>query len=421
MLEIRNLSTEVATATVDATLLRMVDAKVHAHALLADGALGNRLNGRPLSAGALLEGSSTDTVEHASLGAWARQGRASVASGGRWSGLVLVRSLGSWRWRRSGRGSRGRSRVRLGGRSRSRGRSRRLGCRRIGNGGKIAGLVVIVVRSLDGAVTTPSQGARVGGLFVDEANGSTRLHQVGRLTDLLKRRSRVGVADIHTMWSLAVVDVDDKHFGKVVALGQRNRATGLDSGGRGVTLLLRSLDSHRGAVHVKLAIADPVDPSPSQSVVARLDGLWDPNLELCGTRAVGVTAKVAGDVSRAASLDGVDDLPDGILGWLHVLSQRHLARSTSVDGIADEFKREGLSNGKDVLLLGRVVDAGTLLAGKIAHAVLQGRVVESSRPIWIGDAHFHMRADKPCHQSSDGCNGGSGEAHFGKEQYWQRF
>ena len=77
------------------TLLRMVDAEIGAHTLVADSTLGQLLHSRPLATSALLEGSATNAVEHAGFGAGAGQGRASISA-----------AWGSWR--RRGRRRRGR-------------------------------------------------------------------------------------------------------------------------------------------------------------------------------------------------------------------------------------------------------------------------------------------------------------------------
>lgn len=174
-------------------------------------------------------------------------------------------------------------------------------------------------------------------------------------------------------------------------MGRGVDAEGCD--GFGVALLGAAGDGYRGAVHVHLTVADLVEPGPGESVLAGGYTFGDGVLELACAGAVGVASDVAGSAGRAATYDGVDDLPLGAGGWGLVGGERDLARSAAVGGAAD--KGEGLvdADGHGVACALSCVDTGPLLAGEIGAVGCEGAVVEGGLAVWNGRAHHHVTMD----------------------------
>jgi len=98
----------------------------------------------------------------------------------------------------------------------------------------------------------------------------------------------------------------------------------------GETIAGAACDFDRRTVHVHLAVANSIEPCPSQSVFARGNIGW--NFERGGGGAAIQTG--------AATLDGVDDFELRIGSWSQTRDERDLARSTTVDGGA--FEGHGL-------------------------------------------------------------------------------
>jgi hypothetical protein len=68
-------------------------------------------------------------------------------------------------------------------------------------------------------------------------------------------------------------------------------------------------------VHVHLTVTDLVEPSPGDDCVSSWD-IWDWESVLgWGWGASVVTGVSCNSLNWATSLDGVDDLEDGVLGW----------------------------------------------------------------------------------------------------------
>lgn len=89
-------------------------------------------------------------------------------------------------------------------------------------------------------------------------------------------------------------------------------------------------------VHVHLTIADLVEPSPSNSIVALFETGWNCVLEGRGTAAIGISWQVTSDVCWTTTFNRLDDHPFGTLGGFEISSKRHLARTTTVDGTTGE-------------------------------------------------------------------------------------
>ena len=214
------------------------------------------------------------------------------------------------------------------------------------------------------------------------------------------------------MGSRASVDVGDKHLREVVTLAQGYGAARLNGGSGSVALLLGTLDGDGSAVHVELAVANAVDPSPGKSILARLDAGWDLELEFGRAVAVRILGQIAGGIGWTSTLDGVNDLPHGVFGGLHILGEGDLARAAAMDSRANELKRGGLADGEDVLLLWGSVDTLALLAREVGQVVLKGAVVEGGSAIGIGDSHLHVGVNTRGDEGSNGCNGADREMHF---------
>jgi hypothetical protein len=143
-------------------------------------------------------------------------------------------------------------------------------------------------------------------------------------------------------------------------------------------------DGNWGAVHVHLAVADSVEPSPSQSVLSSGDAFGHLEAE------IGVAIRVQGG---AAALEGLDHLPRGGLGGLEVFCQTDLAGTAAVDGAAFECELHILADGEDCLGCGGLKGVIAKLAGEVTAICRQRRVVESGLAVrgWV--AHNHVSID----------------------------
>lgn len=98
-----------------------------------------------------------------------------------------------------------------------------------------------------------------------------------------------------------------------------------------------SSDGDWSAVHVHFSVADFVEPGPSEGCGSSWETCWD-------GEGVGVWVCLAGRVTVvswdvlhwATTFDRVDDLEDAALGWVCVVGDRELARSSSVNSASDE-------------------------------------------------------------------------------------
>lgn len=96
--------------------------------------------------------------------------------------------------------------------------------------------------------------------------------KVGFLTIALHLLTRLGEANVDALFGGAAIDIGDKH-GWVVGRALLDR---LDTG---VSLARTPLHVDGGTVHVHLAVADTIEPGPSEGVFAILDALRDGEVE----------------------------------------------------------------------------------------------------------------------------------------------
>ena len=138
---------------------------------------------------------------------------------------------------------------------------------------------------------------------VPEHAASPTGSQVGRVTVVLNNTTGLREANIDTFLGSTAVNVGNKH---------RREARGalLDEGassdrlGGGATR-----DSNRSTVHVHFTAVDAVKLGPGKSVLAGSDTVWDSEVEVIWIRSASVEPNVAVSIRRAASLDGLDNLP----------------------------------------------------------------------------------------------------------------
>ena len=198
---------------------------------------------------------------------------------------------------------------------------------------------------------------------------------------------------------------------------EQRRETALSSNlGLWSVPFLRSCGDGGGTtIHVEFAIADFVDPRPSDGVLTGSDALGDGVLEHSGAGTRSIVGEVASDVGGAVALDGLDDHPLGVGGGLLVGGQGDLARTAAVDRTA--LEAEGLRLPDDDVVLGTVeiVDPGALLAWEVASVGRQWRVVEGLGTVGHGGDHLHVAMDRAeeCHgggdsQSESGMHGADG-------------
>jgi hypothetical protein len=135
---------------------------------------------------------------------------------------------------------------------------------------------------------------------------------------LNERLARVGVDEVLILGSAALSgwEVGNEHVGKL-------RESCRSAGGCGLSTSTADLDG--SAVHVELTVADLVDPSPCEAVLAIGDvGRHCDRKCSCAT-AAGILREVASDVGRAATNDAVNNLPLCLLSGCGVSAQRELA------------------------------------------------------------------------------------------------
>lgn len=136
-------------------------------------------------------------------------------------------------------------------------------------------------------------------------------------------------------------------------------------------------EGHRSAVHVHLAVSNLVEPGPGEDSVSGWKTSWDGEMEGIWNDLASTVTVVTGDANhRAATLDGVDDLPDTVLVWLGIVSNGDLAGATSMDCAA--YKVEGLRRSQRHWIAGTfsVVFTSRLLARKIGAIAQEWAVVE---------------------------------------------
>ena len=353
--------------------------------------LGPRRNGRKDNMAHLIAHANLRAVRRADLDA---RRRAAGARGRR----STTRRWGGRSGRRSRRGLRKRNGRRDGaGRS---DRGRRVGCgRRLQEAATGHGRRHHRRGGGSGGAGTGRSGGRAGaGARVAAAGRATRRSslEIGSVAIELHAVARVGELDVLALGQGAGVargDVGDEHIREAggVAHGKSLGRRGEDLASRNLVALLGA-SSHRdgSAVHVHFAVANLIEPGPSEDVVAGGDALGDAEVESAGAGAVRVFGQVAGGVDGAAAFDGVDDHPVRGFGGGLVGCQGELARATAVDGRAG--KGEGLvdADGHGVGGAFGIVNAGTLLAGEVGAVGDEGRVVERRFAKGRGGLHDHM-------------------------------
>lgn len=213
-------------------------------------------------------------------------------------------------------------------------------------------------------------------------NGSTWVGELHIQTAIHQAVASGNIGDKH-VWE-GCVALEDLVGG--VGLGAVEVIVGWD-----VSSLRATGDSDRSAVHVELAVADFVEPCPSECVVAGRDARRDLVCKFCrchGGRIV--TREVPVYVGWAATHNGVNDHPFRGLGWLEVFGERDLAGSAAVNGGAVEGEGLWRANSHDVLGSRRVVYTRTLLAGEVAAGGLQGTVVDGGGSVRSRSPHHHV-------------------------------
>ena len=382
----RNLSPDGENAAHERALAAHL--KGVADTLSAAGASSERHDTGPGTASAALEGSAANAVPSTLSRARSRL----AASDG---SLGRSRGAGGLSGRGGGLGglSGGRDRL-LGGL----GRGSRGGGRVDGNedtAGVLSGRLGRSGRSL-GGLRSGLNGSRLAG-----AGGTSTLRSgedIGSTVLTGHRVAGVGELNIGAFGGAALVaNVGDEHVGQS---GQSARAT------------LGAGNGDRGAVHVHLAVADLVEPSPGQRVLTSRQVFGNGEVVGIGSSSVGIVADVAsGVLGRAATLNGVDDLPDGVLVGLEVSGDRDLAGTTTVGSTTLELELLGAALGVDVAGTALLVDAIALLAREIGTTGIEGTVVEGSGAIGNGVAHEHVGVG----------HGGQGEGESGLGEHFDGF
>ena len=143
----------------------------------------------------------------------------------------------------------------------------------------------------------------------------------------LHRLARVGILVVLALLrGASITDVGNEHVGKRLVVGLAATSTSERDG---------------GAVHVKLAVANLVEPGPGDRAIPSRDIGRDREAIVKRHLEVRVVAQVARRIPRrAATFNGVDDLPDAVLGGRIVVRDGYLAGASTVDSGAD--KGEGL-------------------------------------------------------------------------------
>ena len=178
----------------------------------------------------------------------------------------------------------------------------------------------------------------------------------GTLTSL-DRVAGVGELEILALGSgaLLVGNVGDEHVGEAA------------EGGRDVAATTAG-DGDGSAVHVHLSVADLVEPGPGEGVLASGKVFGHGNIVAVQARSVlDVLGEIARGVGRAATHDGVDDLPLAVLGR-SASGDGELARTATVDGRALELDLLGLASIPGVFSLDAVVG---VLAREVGPRVVQ--------------------------------------------------
>lgn len=368
--------------------------------ILARAALGTSshlLSFGPLAAGAALVRRAVNAVPRTVLVARARLGSTGARAGAR------ARRVGARG--RAGAGARGagarvRARARAGrtrcsglGRSGSRraGRRARVGSKatrgsRLGSSGSTTATNVDTDGSADRSTAAAAATATTTELGGTSAGLLTLRHEVAGGTVVLDIVTRVGEAEVLGLGSGAAVDVGDEHAGEIAAALLNGSLLFGALGGA-------TLDGDGSAVHVHLTVTDAVEPGPGHGVLATADAIGDGEVEVSGD-LVGLTAReVTLRVDGAATLNGLDDHPVGVLGRIAVRGQANLARTTTVGSTALEGQRDGVTNAVGVFLA-HVVDTGALLAGEVTAISRQRRVVQRVLAIGHRVGHDQMSVDR---------------------------
>jgi hypothetical protein len=78
-----------------------------------------------------------------------------------------------------------------------------------------------------------------------------------------------------------------------------------------------------------------------------------------------------------------------------------LAGTTSVGSLSDETQGLRFTNSRDIRSTFRIIDTGTLFAGKVGAIAIEWRVVESALAIWDRRLHDHVGVGG-CGEEEDG-------------------
>lgn len=105
---------------------------------------------------------------------------------------------------------------------------------------------------------------------------------------------------------------------------------------------LRTTDGDSSTLHVHLSVSETVEPSPCNDSLSSGKIRRDLEAEKWQhVRSIGI--KIARSLDRVVSLPRGHDSPPGALGWVGIISDRHLTRPTTVNSRSNELERLGAS------------------------------------------------------------------------------
>lgn len=131
-------------------------------------------------------------------------------------------------------------------------------------------------------------GARVGEFDVPPFGGGAAVSDVGN------EHVREGTVSLGVLWFL------DGRLGFICCW-------------LGVSLLRCGSDRYGSTVHVHFAVADPVEPCPSQYVISRLNAIGDCILKFTGALIIGIATQIPIEAVGAVPFNRVNHLPFRVL------------------------------------------------------------------------------------------------------------
>lgn len=105
---------------------------------------------------------------------------------------------------------------------------------------------------------------------------------------------------------------------------------------------LRTTDGNSSTLHVHLSVSETVEPGPCNDSPTSRKIRGDLEVEKWQhVRSIGI--KISISLDRVVSLPRGHDSPPGALGWVGIISNRHLTRPTTVNSRSNELKILGAS------------------------------------------------------------------------------